>query len=187
MEKDANATMITGATSAPYESITSIACSGANKENINPKPPRITHLINHKGYVNTKKVAEKKHILHYCRNNRGGKNSQCSVTLKLSHDNEVLSVKGEHGHKCNVDNPTMDTGVVEENIRKSGNFDFSTTMHKRAVELALNDVGAKPQKIRDKIYTEMNQKADVWRGLTDAQVKERVKSTRNENSGSDFS
>ena len=59
MEKDANATMITGATSAPHESIASVACSGANKENINPKPPKTTHLINHKGFVYTKKELEK--------------------------------------------------------------------------------------------------------------------------------
>ena len=120
MDKDANEpTMVdlTGATSAPNESIATVTCSVINKENINPTP-KTTHLINHKGFVYTKKVAGKKHILYYCRNNRGGKNSQCCATLKLSHDKEVLSVKGEHCHKCNVDNPTVDTGEVEENIKK---------------------------------------------------------------------
>ena len=32
----------------------------------------------------------------------------------------------------------------------------------------------------------MNQKADVWRGLTDVQVKDLVKNTRIKNSGSDI-
>ena len=59
-------------------------------------------------------------------------------------------------------------------------------MHKRAVDLALDDVSAKPQQIWDKINAEMNQKADVWRGLTDVQVKDLVKNTRIKNSGSDI-
>ena len=175
--------MITDATSAPHESVASVAFSYANKENYNPKT---TQLINHDGYCYTKKIVAKKHTLYYCRNNRGGKNKQCSATLKLSRYNEVLSVNGEHGYKCKVDNPTLNTGEVEEIIRKSEDVDFSTTMHKRVIEIAVNDVGLKPEQIWNKINAEMNQKADVWSGLTDAQVKDLVRNTRKKNSGSDI-
>ena len=61
MDKDANEpTMVdlTGATSAPNESIASVTCSVINKENINPTP-KTTHLINHKGFIYTKKGAGK--------------------------------------------------------------------------------------------------------------------------------
>ena len=65
-------------------------------------------------------------------------------------------------------------------------YDFTKIMKDRVDEICLNDLSICPNDLWKQVCQEMNEKAKLWRGLTNAQVYTRAKNKRAQNLGTDL-
>ena len=121
----------------------------------------------HKGHAYTKKRESNKHTMYWCKYKRGLK---CEAKLFLKPD-KTVTVDGEHNRECKVKN-NQEINTID--LTSVSVVQCETEMNALIEELALGQLGLRPQEIWNKVSTKMNEKYATWNGYNDQQVIRKV-------------
>ena len=119
---------------------------------------------------------------------RRSKQSECSAVLKILNNNEAPKFEGEHVLICQQNNCTIDPQDyihTSDEPEKERVIDVTHDMDMRVIALALEDLSTPPLEIWNIVQREMSERSRFWKGLTDKQVKAKVKNSRSDASGAD--
>ena len=105
--------------------------------------------------------------MYWCKYKRGLK---CEAKLFLKPD-KTVTVDGEHNHECKVKN-NQEINTID--LTSVSVVQCETEMNCMIEELALGQLGLRPQEIWNKVSTKMNEKYATWNGYNDQQVIRKV-------------